>query len=126
MQSRFILDISGIYIRTLVDQVHAQRNGLHGIDETRSTVEVGLLDVRPVLDQTLHHFQVGHEAGTPHGRRTRVRRSVQRRTQPDQTLDDAQFAGDGRAPQRRYPVDGIVFGHLEHALLLDVGVAYAN
>lgn len=83
VEGSFILNIACVHVGSFADQVQAQRHRLHRVDQARAPVEIGLFDVGSVLNETLHNLQVRHKAGATYGRRTSVRRRIQRRAQSD-------------------------------------------
>ena len=105
VQRGLALDVLRVDLGAVTQQELAQLHALHAVDEARAAVEVGLLDVRVVVDEELDDVEVGHEAGGPDWGGARVGHAVNVRPVAHQHVHHAELAGHGGAPQRRHVVD---------------------
>lgn len=63
VESRLVLYITGVDLSTVLEEVQAQLDALHGVDETRTAVVIGFKDVRTAADEERNDLQMRHEAG---------------------------------------------------------------
>jgi len=66
---------------------------------------------------------VGHVAGTPHGRRSRIGGGIDVASDPHKVLDHGKFARDDGCPEWRYIVEAVILRHLKVTPLLNVRLA---
>lgn len=122
VQGRIALHTLAIQVGAFHDQIFG--NGemalVAGDHETRVTVTIGDLDVRIVLDEEFHNFDVTIETSGPQCSRVRFGCRVDVSAFANEVFDDFEVASGASAPQWRRTFD-ILALEVNKARLLQIG-----